>query len=218
MSNAGSGASSFPPNGILGLSQALTAPTITAFPSVTTISLAGQSMNGKWTLIRAPKKFGWQIQQGYGLSGAYLFPKGDELVMPRFRVEFWASNDYFLFRQQRKTLLKKPTVSQLSALLSGTANQATAQSYALGLDHPELKDMGVTAVVVGEINPTIQEEGGLWATEVEFIQFRPFVLPPKPPQSAIPDKPVQVEPAQSAQEVEAAKLTSELQALQGGSR
>ncbi len=147
---------------------------LTTFPNVNTFRLGGVGLPGKWTLLSAPKKFGWQIQQGYGLSGAFVFPKGDELVVPKFKGEFWNSNDYLLFQAVQKSLLIKGVVA-LGAI-----------SSALGIYHPELARLGVTSVVVGTIGPLIQGKGGLWSIEIEFLQYRPPLPAPPKPKQVIP--------------------------------
>ena len=116
--------------------------TRTTFPAVNTITLAGQMMPGQWVLADATKVFGWQEQNGFGLSGAFAFPTGDELVHAKFTVSVWTSVDFSAFREVRKTLLKKPVFT-----VGGTLS-----SKALGIDHPELKAMGVTAVVVKSVS------------------------------------------------------------------
>src|SRR2546430_1200113 len=99
-------------------------PLVTAFPQVNTITLAGQLMPGRWLLVSAPKVFGWQIQKGFGLSGAFAFPTGDELILAKFSVWIWKTRDYASFRETRKIFLKKPVFS-----VGGTLT-----SKALGID------------------------------------------------------------------------------------
>lgn len=170
---------------------------ITAFPNVNTFTLCNTVMPGKWTLLDARKKFGWQIQQGYGLSGAYVFPKGDELVVPKFRGEFWDSGDMLVFRLIRTALLIKP-----SATLG-------IVSAALGINHPELKVLGVTSVVVLETGPLLQGEGGLWTINIDFLQFRPPLPAPAKPKLVIPDVGAPLPTAQGAQQIQIQKLQAE---------
>jgi len=167
-------------------------PKVTGFPAVNTFTLASITMPGKWTLLDAEKQYGWQIQKGLNLSGAFVFPTGDELVIPRFRGEFWASPDVAFFRQVRKQLFAK-------AVFSVGGNLKTA---AMGIGHPELKALGVTDVVVGRIKPLVQERGGLWVTGVEFIQYRPRILGPATPTQTIPDKPPPQPTAVDAYDIE----------------
>lgn len=147
-------------------------PEVTNFPVVRTILLGNLVMPGKWTLVSAERVFGWQIQKGTQIAGATIFPIGDELIAPKFRVEIWRSYDYGLYRQMRKRFLKKPTLTEL---VSGGA-------AALRIGHPELNDLGCDAVVVHKVGATKQEKGGLWVAEIEFLQFRaPKLLKSKTP-------------------------------------
>jgi len=168
-------------NGALGTTSLSLAvgpdPTVTAFPCVNTFSLGGSTLPGQWLLHDCKKMFGWQIQMGYGLSGAFLLPKGDPLVVAKFHGKFWAHSDYLIYKQLRKTLLVKPV-----AFIGGGVTTA-----ALGINHPELNDLGVHAVVIGEIDATIQRENGagLWEARIDLIQYRPYVAPPKAPTQKI---------------------------------
>lgn len=168
-------------------------PQVTAFPAVNTFTIAGSRMPGKWTLTSADKQFGWQIQQGYGLSGAVVFPKGDELVIPKFKGEFWAQADCLIFKQIRSTLLVKPAITP-GGFLSVAA---------LGIDHPELKALGVVSVVVGKVTPLIDEGAGLWTCTIDFLQYRAPQKAPPIPTLVIPDTtPQPVVAAQNAADVE----------------
>jgi hypothetical protein len=180
-------------------------PGITQFPSVDSFRLAGVDMPGKWTLLDARKQFGWQIQMGYGLSGAQVFPIGDKLVVAKFRGEFWTSPDYALYRLLRSKFLKKPVIT-IGGLFSATA---------LSIKHPELYALGVEGVVVLEVSATIQEEGGLWVAHVDFLQYRPPVLAVPKPKQVIPDVAPTTPTAKTAQEIEQAKLAAQINELQG---
>jgi hypothetical protein len=187
-----------------GLSDAVQPiPALTAFPAVNSITLANFPMPGRWTLTEAKKKFGWQIQKGYGLSGAVVFPTGDELVVAKFEVEFWSNSDFNIFKNIRKQLLQKPVFSLGGALLTA----------ALGIDHPELKALGVTSVVVLEVGAAIDRGGGDWVCHIDFLQYRaPLPAPPKPT-TTIPDVASPAPVAQDAQEVEIQKLQAQAAAL-----
>jgi hypothetical protein len=174
-------------------------PLQTAFPAVNTITLAGQTMPGLWVLKEAPKEFGWQVQKAFGLSGAFVFPIGDEIVAPKFEISIWRSADYAVFREVRKTLLKKPVFT-----VGGTLS-----SKALGIYHPELKDLGVEAVVVKLVTPMVNDGTGLWQGTVQFYQWRKPVLAPPKPSTKIPDVAPPQPTATDAQQVEIARLRAE---------
>lgn len=184
-----------------GLSDAVSPlPQITAFPAVNTFSLIGITMPGKWTLVSASRKFGWQIQKGYGISGAQVFPTGDELVVAKFKGELWANVDIAVFKEIRKQLFVKPCIAAGGGIVTS----------AMAISHPELKAMSCSQVVVLEVGALIQEANGLWVQTIDFLEFRPPIKAPKKPTVIIPDvvKPPPV--AKEDYEIENERLTSEI--------
>jgi len=145
------------------------------FPSVDTISINGVPAPGQWILQATQKVFGWQVQQGYALSGATVAPKGDELVVAPFLVKLWRPQDFDSFRLFRSRFLKKAVFS-----VGGQA------SYALGIVHPELAELGVTSVVVAKAPVMTNNGKGLWSGTCEFLQYRKPAPAPAKPNAAIP--------------------------------
>lgn len=187
---------------IPGMSEAVSPnPKVTAFPATDSFTIASFNMPGKWTL-QASKEFGWQIQQGFGLSGAVIFPKGDPPVVVKARGEFWAAQDYALYKEIRKRILLKPVFS-----LGG--NLITA---AMGMDHPEIKALGVINVVNLRAVSAVDEGGGLWVVEHEFLQYRPPLLAPPKPKLTIPDVAPPVPKAQDALDIEIQKTQAAIAA------
>lgn len=176
-----------------------------SFPGVDSITLANVQAPGKWTLMRGPKQYGWEVRKGTYLSGATVIPTGDELVEAEFLVEIWDPLDFVAFRAFRASYLKKPLI--------GVAGAPTAA--ALGIDHPELQDLGVASVVVREVNPVTNDGFGVWTTTVKFLQYRP----PQPalgrPDATIPDAAPPVPTAQDNLEREVEQAGAALQALGG---
>lgn len=150
-------------------------PGLTPFPSVDTIAINGVTMPGKWTLLSAPKKFGWQINKGYGLSGATVVPIGDELIVAKFKAEIWSAQDQVTYKTLRNALLVKPVISG-----------GNLASLALGVSHPELAALGMSAFVPLVTGPQLQTAPGLWTQEFEFLQFRAPQPAPKRPATSIP--------------------------------
>jgi hypothetical protein len=172
-------------------------------PGTDKIAIAGIPAPGKWTLLRAPRKFGWDVRKGAGLSGATVVPTGDELVVARFLVEIWDPADYLLFNAFRSQYLKKQLVS-----VAGSP-----QGLAIGIDHPELKQLGATSFVVQEVNPLVNDSFGVWSAEVEFLEYRRPLPALSKPAAAIPDVSAPAPTAQDQADVEIQKLTAQLQAL-----
>jgi hypothetical protein len=175
-------------------------------PGTDTITIAGLPAPGKWTLLRGPKVYGWDIRKGYGLAGATVVPTGDDLVSARFLVEIWDPADYALFQVFRSTYLKKQLVSVAGAPVG----------LAIGIDHPELKALGATAFVPKEINPLVNDGFGVWGAEIEFLQFRPAQPALGKPDASIPDAGAPTPTAQTQTEVEIDQQLAQLQALSGG--
>jgi hypothetical protein len=169
------------PGGLIpsnGLAEAVQPdPTTTYFGSVDTITLGGVLMPGKWTLQPGGKDFGYQIQKGWGLSGAFANPTGEELAEADFLIELWASYQRFQMRQVTSGLL-------LQAMWRPSG---TSSSKALGISHPELKAVGVTSVLVKRL-PWFTDAGkGRWTGTIRFLQWRPPVTAPPRPNQAIPE-------------------------------
>ena len=178
----------------------------TSFPYANTITLGGVTAPGKWSLVRAPKLYGWQVQQAYGLTGAAVFPKGDPLVVAVFKVEIWDGViDWPAFLAFDRLYLKKPVVAVAGAL----------SGYAIGIEHPELNRLGVKSVVPLEVNPFIPDEHGLFISEVHFLQYRK----PKPalskPLASIPDTSPPAPTAQDAAQRELQAATAAYVKLAG---
>lgn len=180
--------------------------TRTAFPAVNSITLAGQVMAGRWILVEANKVFGWQVQKAFGLSGAFLFPIGDDLVAPKFEAQIWTDADMRRFSQQRKLLLKKPVFT-----VGGTLT-----SKALGIAHPELKALGVTSVVVKSVGALVNDGTGMWTCHVEFFQWRKPILALPKPSTSIPDTAKAQPTAQDGADLELQRLRAERAKLAAG--
>lgn len=176
-----------------------------AFPAVDTITIANVQAPGKWSLVRGPKVYGWEIRKGMYLSGATVVPTGDDLVEPEFLVEIWDPVDYIAFKAFRAAYLKKALI--------GVAGAPVAS--ALGINHPELQELGCSSVVVKEINPMLNDGTGVWTSTVKFLQYRP----PQPalgkPDATIPDAAPPAPTAQDNLEREVEQAGATLQSLGG---
>lgn len=188
--------------GVNSLWNALETP-IGGMPWADTITVANVPAPGKWTLLRAPKVFGWDVRKGTALSGATVVPVGDELVSPRFLVEVWTPTDYAAFKAFRSQFLKKALVAQPGSPIA----------MALGIDHPELKEMGVSSVVVREINPLLNDGFGVGMCEIEFLQYRKPLPALSKPNAAIPDVTPPAPTAQTQVQRELQQAQAELQAV-----
>ena len=152
-------------------------PIVAGFPVADTIMVAGLPAPGKWTLEKGDKTYGWEIRKGAGLSGATVVPTGDDLMEPEFIVEFYDPLDFLAFKLFRTAYLKRALV----------AVQGSPVALALGIDHPELKELGLSSVVVKSISPVLNDSYGIWSCKVKFLQYRPPGPALSKPSAAIPD-------------------------------
>lgn len=155
---------------------------LAAFPAVDTIAIGSVPAPGQWILQPCYKVFGWQIQKGWGQSGATVFPIGDEVVVAPFLIRLWDAADYPLFVNFAAQFLKKAVIS----VAGGVSN------FALGISHPELARLGVTSVVVQK-SPALTNNGrGLWTGTCEFLQYRVPAAALGKPNATIPGASVPV--------------------------
>jgi hypothetical protein len=146
-------------------------------------TIAGVAMPGQWLLKKASRVFGWQKQVANFLSGATVVPSGDPPMDVEYEVRIWESGTMSAFIAVCGTLLKKPVISIGAAL---------PVSAALGIDDSILKVLGVTTVVVAEVdfpkNPLVVSGGkGPWIGHVKFIEYRKGVAVLPVPDQSYPD-------------------------------
>lgn len=176
-----------------------------AMPWADTITVAGTTAPGKWTLIRGDKVFGWDIRKGTALVGATVVPTGDELIEPEFLVELWTPTDYAAFGIFETAYLKKQLTTVAGVPLG----------MAIGIDHPELKRKGCTSVVPKSVGAFVNDGFGVATATVKFLQYRkPFIAMTKP-NAAIPDAAAPKPTAQDQIDIEIQAAKKRLQALAG---
>lgn len=146
-----------------------------SFPARDTIQLGADTMPGQWVLQPTKKVFGWQIQKGWGLTGATVRPIGDDLVVAPFLARFWTPADWDAFQPLRTKWLSKAVFKVAGNL-----------TYAIGIVHPELNALGVTSVVPSEVPVFTNNGKGLWSGVVTFLQYRKPVAVLEAPNASIP--------------------------------
>jgi len=174
------------------------------FPAADTIKLGQDTMPGQWILMPGQREFGWQIQKGWGLSGATVRPIGDELAAPVFLVRFWTTADWNAFQPFRRKYLAK-------AVFSVSGNK----TYAIGIVHPELNALGITAVVPRKVPWFTNTGKGLWVGNVELLQYRPAVIVAEQPLAAIPAAAAPTPSAQDSLEQEQLTHQAQIQGARG---
>jgi hypothetical protein len=177
----------------------------TLFPAADTINIGGSTAPGKWRLIEATKQYGWDIRKGQALDGATVVPTGDELIVAKFEVTLWDEAQFAPFYLLRTTYLRKALRKT-----SGSLN-----TWAIGVDHPELGALGAGDFVVKEITPLVNNGNGLWTCTVTFLQYRKPKAALSKPDAAIPAAAAPMPTAQDAQQREIQDSMNTIQGLQG---
>lgn len=178
-----------------------------SFPRTNFFLIGGFRSPGKATLVDATKVFGWDQRKGYGLTGAYSVPTGEELVLAKFLIELWDGDDWPLWLAFSKKFFTKPVITVPGGL----------SSLGLGILHPVLNapPYNVHKVVPARISTMIQDEYGLWSCTVELLEFKPPAPAPARPLATIPDVAAPQPTAQDAADREIAARGAELAALAG---
>ena len=175
------------------------------FPGVDSITLNNVQMPGKWTLRPGSKKYGWEVRKGTFMSGATVVPTGDDLIEAEFDVEIWDPVDLLAFNIARAGFLTKALIGVPGVPIA----------VALGIDHPELAQLGCSSVVVKEC-PWLTNDGyGVWVGTVKFLQYRPPLLALGKPTSATPGVVAPVPTATTAAEKALVAAQADLAALGG---
>lgn len=178
-----------------------------SFPISNTFTIGGDNCPGKATLLEAPKVFGWDQRKGYGLTGAYSVPTGEELVLAKFLVELWDGAQWPLWLLFVKKYFTRPVITAPGGL----------SSLGLGIQHPLLNapPYSVHKVVPAKVHEAKQDEWGGWSIVVELLEFKPPAPVPPRPLATIPDKAPGQPTARDALDREMQARSAEFQALAG---
>lgn len=147
-----------------------------SLPGVDTISIGVIPAPGQWILQPCSREFGWQINKGFALSGASVFPTGDELLVAPFLIKIWTDAQYDLFVPFAAQFLKKAVISPGGGFTA----------FAMGITHPELQRLGIQSFVVKKHPVLTRNEKGLWTGVAEFLEYRKPVPALGKPNAAIP--------------------------------
>lgn len=144
----------------------------------------------------------WDVQQGYGLSGATVVYKGAGLSKFRVDVDLWLP-EHFVLWNAFATILAPPK--------PGPAG------FALGIKHPIVNGPphGITEVVVADVSEPVQSDLGRWRYTIAFLQYRKPKLALARPIAAIPAAAASQPTAQNAAELEIQQLKAQATALGG---
>lgn len=172
-----------------------------SFPRIDSIMLGGKRSPGLAVITGASIPRKWDIQQGYGFSGAVVIYTGDDVAKFTVRITLWLEEHYEEWLTFSNSVLAKPPKGQ--------------RPKALGIKHPllNLAPLFISEVVVEDVTQLEQTEDDKWIAEIRLIQYRkPMPMLGKPNTSidpAAPPKPT----AEDAADREILKMLAQVDEL-----
>lgn len=102
----------------------------------------------------------WDMQQGYGLSGAVLYYVGTPLAKFEVDIMVWLPAHFEQWRAFAKATLALPAPKRIQTSMS--------------IQHPELNDypIEIFQCVVEDVGKWEQDDTGLWMRTIKFWAFR----------------------------------------------
>ena len=154
------------------------------------IVLAGTPSPGKAVVRGASSPRKWDIQAGYGLTGATVIFNGEGLA--QFDVDFyaWEPEHFVLWEVFAKLTLENPPIG--------------ARPTSMSIQHPALNSppLKITQVVVTNVTQwDLSDETGEYMRTVSFLQYRKAKPALVKPLEGPPGSPVAVEPPIDPQEM-----------------
>ncbi len=143
------------------------------------IVLAGMASPGLAVVRGAGSPRSWDVQKGYGLTGATVVFTGEGLAKFDVDIFCWEPEHFAAWKVFAKATLAAPAPVRNPASLS--------------IQHPALNDepLSITQVEVEDVTQWEQDPdgGGLWVRTIKFLQYRkprpvlvkPFEGPPGSP-------------------------------------
>lgn len=122
--------------------------------------------------LSSPRK--WNIQQGYGLSGATTVYAGTDPVKFKILVKMWRPLDFVQWEALARLHLAKP--------LPGV------RPPALGVSHPllNLPPHSISSIVVEDVTGPEQDEQGTWVATIHCLEWKKPLPALGKPLGAIP--------------------------------
>ncbi len=146
---------------------------LTGFPKQSYIVLGPMRSPGVATVKGLNSPRNWDVQQGYGFSGAALVYKGTGLAKFQVDIDLWEP-EHFVLWNVFATILAPPK--------PGPAG------FALGIKHPIVNGPphGIFDVVVEDVSQPVQNDTGKWTYTISFLQYRKPIPAIARPIAAIP--------------------------------
>lgn len=157
--------------------------------AVNKATIAGQLTPGVCEITGANSPRKWDERGGYGYSGAIVVYHGTGLShftigLTLYTIEDW--NDWAKF----KSVVAKAPFGK--------------RPRALDISHPVLAEVGITSIVVEDVNAPMQIDDGVWLVEIKAIEYRnpKYTLAKPEGSAATPVDPREQEIAANSQEID----------------
>lgn len=120
------------------------------------IILAGQRSPGLATIVGAGSPRDFDKRRGYGLTGATLIFRGNNLsefkvLLRLITVQHWV--DWYAWAP----IVQKPPPG--------------ARPRALDIEHPQLAPLGIRSVQIKDVLQAVQTVDGEWTIEIQMIEY-----------------------------------------------
>lgn len=178
------------------------------FPAQDYVRIGGDKSPGKVTVRDGHTPRGWDIRQGYALTGATLVPKGDDPGTFTLHFELFDEADVPAWYAFAAKYFDKSVRFLPGSLVP----------KALSIDHPVLSapPIRITACVVNDATTLDNDGFGLWSCDVFCTQYRRPKPALAPPDTAIPAAAAPQPTAQDAADRAIADRLATLDKLAGG--
>ena len=132
------------------------------------ILLSGQESPGIAEVVEPNSPRNWDVQKGYGFSGAICRFTGRDLA--RFSVNFqlFDLRDWINWYAWAPIPLKMPR----RRFPGGDGTTGKGDSGALDIWHPLLEQLEIKRVVVEDVIAPQQTDNGVWTAKIKFLEFR----------------------------------------------
>lgn len=145
--------------------------------------IGGERSPGKVVISGDGVVLGWDEAKSLMLNGSPLYFTGRKNARFTATFEFWKPEQLVEWANYSQRLFMKPVKSR-GVSIDG---KDPSRIQALGLYHPALVVVGISAAVIETVSQVTQIEDGLWSAQIAFLEFRvPTPNALKKPSSAIP--------------------------------
>jgi hypothetical protein len=139
-------------------------------PSLNYVVVNGVTSPGKAVISGADIPWNYDVQQGYGLSGAVTVFRGRGVAEPTLTISLWDRAHFLLWPLFLKML--EPPKPGIKLVVE--------------MKHPALSAADIKAVAVKKLGQLERQSTGIWTSTIALIECRPPLPSLVKPRGAIP--------------------------------